>query len=217
MDIHLTDIELRVMGSLMEKSLSTPDYYPLSLNALMSACNQKSSRDPVVVYDEATVEAALDRLKQQSLVHHSDTSRVLKFEELLSRQHNLLPRETGVLCVLLLRGPQTVGEIRTRTMRLCQFEGVDEVSETLNNLKELGFVKRLARMAGHKESRYAHLLSAEPLTTETTETTEKTSIENDDNRLLDERVGVLERELTGLRSELEAFKAAFEMFKKQFE
>jgi uncharacterized protein YceH (UPF0502 family) len=197
----------------MEKSLSTPDYYPLSLNALKNACNQKSSRDPVVFYNEETVLEALDQLKEKELVQHSDASRVLKFEELLSRQHSLLPRETGTLSVLLLRGPQTVGEIRSRTSRMCRFESTGEVSGILDNLEELGLIKRLARLAGHKESRYAHLFSDEPLTTEAGREPSNKNRTVD----LDERVDALEKEVIILRSELEAFKTSFEMFKKQFE
>lgn len=213
MDIQLTDTEIRVLGSLMEKSLATPDYYPLSLNALINACNQKSSRDPVVSYDEATVVAAVDQLMQKHLVHRSEASRVAKFEELLSRRYSLIPRETGVLCVLLLRGPQTVGELRSRSSRMCRLESIEEVSETLNNLEELGFTRRLPRLAGHKESRYAHLLSVESSPVETT----GVSSMGDGANGLDERVDELEKEVAALRSELEALNEAFGLFKKQFE
>lgn len=213
MDIQLTDTEIRVMGSLMEKSLATPDYYPLSLNALTNACNQKSSRDPVVAYDEATVETAVDQLIQKHLVHRSDASRVAKFEELLSRRHSLIPRETGVLCVLLLRGPQTVGELRARTSRMCRLDSIEEVLETLKNLEELGFARRLPRWAGHKESRYAHLLAVE---SSPPEAADALSV-GDAADGLDERVDALEQEVAALRSEIEALNEAFEFFKKQFE
>jgi uncharacterized protein YceH (UPF0502 family) len=214
MDIQLTDTEIRVMGSLMEKSLTTPDYYPLSLNALTNACNQKSSRDPVVAYDEAAVEAAVDLLIQKHMVHRSDASRVAKFEELLSRRYSLIPRETGVLCVLLLRGPQTVGELRARTSRMCRLDSIEEVSETLNNLEELGFARRLPRWAGHKESRYAHLLAAESSPPE--EAAGGSSV-GDVADGLDERVDALELKVAALRSEIEALNEAFGLFKKQFE
>lgn len=213
MGISLTDVEIRVMGCLMEKSLSTPDYYPLSLNALTNACNQKSSRDPVVSYDEMVVQAAVDQLKTKNLINRSDVSRVQKFEELLSQQYNLLPNETGVLCVLLLRGPQTVGELRTRTSRLCQFDSIDEVTDTLANLEELGFVRRLARQAGHKESRYVHLFCAEPLTPESA----MASSTDGPPASLDVRVDSLEQEVAALRGELAALHGAFQTFKKQFE
>lgn len=213
MSISLTDVQIRVMGCLMEKSLSTPDYYPLSLNALTNACNQKSSRDPVVSYDEMAVQAAVDQLKTKELVNRSDVSRVPKFEELLSQQHNLLPRETSVLCVLLLRGPQTVGELRTRTSRLCQFDTINEVTETLTNLEELGLVRRLSRQAGHKESRYIHLLCAEPLTPESA----MASATDGPPAGLDVRVESLEQEVAAMRGELAVLNEAFETFKKQFE
>lgn len=178
MDMNLTETEVRVLGSLMEKSLSTPDYYPLSLNALTNACNQKSSRDPVVSYSEAVVQAALEQLEQKGWVNRSDVARVPKYEERLSQQHNLLPRESGALCVLLLRGPQTAGEIRTRTSRMCRFNDLDEVTTTLADLESWGFVRCLARRAGHKEPRYAHLLSGDPNTAESTPVTAAGAGEN---------------------------------------
>jgi tRNA-Thr(GGU) m(6)t(6)A37 methyltransferase TsaA len=161
MEMNLTETEVRVLGSLMEKSLSTPDYYPLSLNALTNACNQKSSRDPVVSYSEATVQTALDQLAQKGWINRSDVARVPKYEERLSQKHNFLPRESGALCVLLLRGPQTVGEIRARTSRMCRYNDLDEVITTLADLESWGFVRCLTRRAGHKEPRYAHLLSGD--------------------------------------------------------
>ena len=117
----LTDTEIRIVGSLMEKALSTPDYYPLSLNALTNACNQKSNRDPVVAYDESDVQTVLDELEEKNIVNQSRVGRVPKYEELFSQKHNLVPREVAVLCVLMLRGPQTAGEIRGRTGRSMRF------------------------------------------------------------------------------------------------
>jgi uncharacterized protein len=127
-----------VLGCLIEKELSKPEYYPLSINALTSACNQKSSRDPVVSYMENTVEEIVDDLVQKELVHKSHVGRVPKIEEHFTHAHNLIPRESAVLCVLPLRGPQTAGEIRGRTTRLCTFETLDEVYETLGRLEEYG-------------------------------------------------------------------------------
>lgn len=154
----LTDVEIRILGSLMEKALSTPDYYPLSLNALTNACNQKSSRDPVVVYDEGDVQSVLEALEEKKLVNRSGVGRVPKYEELLSPTYDLVPRETAVLCVLMLRGPQTVGELRSRTGRLATFENLEAVTEILEKLVDWGLAQQLDRLPGRKESRYDHLL-----------------------------------------------------------
>lgn len=213
MDIVLSDKEARVLGSLIEKELSTPDYYPLSINALTNACNQKSSRDPVVAYTEQTVEGVVDDLAQKNLVHKSLVGRVPKVEELFTRAHNLVPQEAAVLCVLLLRGPQTGGEIRGRTNRLCGFESLDEVHETLGRLEEGGFARCLPRQPGHKEARYIHLLCGE------------TEIDNEepvpaDGRgvpVASERIEKAERDIRMLQNELAELKGAFQKFKKQFE
>ncbi len=213
MDIELNDIEIRVLGSLMEKALSTPDYYPLSLNALTNACNQKSSRDPVVFYDEPKVLAAAQELGKKDLVHQINVGRVTKFEEHLSRKHNFVPRETAILCVLLLRGAQTVGEIRSRTSRLHNFQNLEEALETLENLKEWGFIRRFARMPGHKESRYAHLLYDE---LEMTEPETDTSI-SAEAPATPQRIENLESSVTSLQTELEHLKKEFQTFREQFE
>src|SRR6185437_10016166 len=138
--------EVRVLGALLEKEIATPDYYPLSLNALVNACNQKSNREPVVSYDEATVEAALSELRGKGLASRiTGDSRVAKHEERFCERHNLGRREAAVMCVLMLRGPQTVGELRGRTERLYSFEDLEGVESTLNRLAEMGFVKKLPR------------------------------------------------------------------------
>jgi uncharacterized protein YceH (UPF0502 family) len=160
MEPMLDEMEARVLGSLIEKELTTPDYYPLSLNALTNACNQKSNRDPVVSYTEETVQTVLEGLEQKGLIHKSVIGRVSKYEETFIRPRNLVTRESAVLCVLLLRGPQTAGELRGRTERMGRFESLEEVHETMSRLEEWGYVRRLARLAGHKEARYAHLLCA---------------------------------------------------------
>ncbi len=213
MDIILNDIEIRVLGSLMEKSLSTPDHYPLSLNALTNACNQKTSRDPVVSYDETTVLSGVNDLIRKNLVNESHVSRVPKYEELLSQQQNFIPRESATLCVLLLRGPQTIGEIRNRTSRMCNFETLGQVQEILGKLSEWGFLSRLERLPGHKEARYGHLL-AEASDMVEAETEVATNEATSD---LQERVEKLEMTVDTLQNELTAITKEFQMFKEQFE
>ena len=162
MDIQIDEREARVLGCLMEKQLATPEYYPLSLNALTNACNQKSNRDPVVAWDESGVEAIAEGLIQKKMVNKSLVGRVPKYEELFTGGRNLVPREAAVLCELLLRGPQTPGELRSRATRLAHFDNVEEVLATLANLESWNLALRLARLPGHKESRYAQLLSGPP-------------------------------------------------------
>ena len=167
MAFQLEDAEVRVLGALMEKEVATPEYYPLSLNALVNACNQKSNREPVVSYDEDTVETALAGLRAKGLATRisGHDMRVPKYAHQLSEVLNLGRREAAVLCVLMLRGPQTVGEIRGRTERLYEFDDLEAVDACLTRLMEWQpdpLVTRLARQAGLKETRYAHLLSGEP-------------------------------------------------------
>lgn len=209
----LTDSEIRIVGSLMEKALSTPDYYPLSLNALTNACNQKSNRDPVVVYDESDVQTVLDELEEKNMVNQSRVGRVPKYEELFSQKHNLVPQEVAVLCVLMLRGPQTAGEIRGRTGRLCVFEDLAAVSETLAKLREWELVQRQARLSGHKESRYAHLLGGGPETIEPEQTAPATA----DSPAMAKQIEQLAAEVAQLRADIEILKDAFQAFKAQFE
>jgi len=212
MDILLGDKEARVIGCLMEKQLATPEYYPLSLNALVNACNQKTNRDPVVVYDEPTVEAALSGLIQKKLVNRSGVGRVPKYEELFVRGCNLVPREAAVICILLLRGPQTVGEIRGRTLRLSSFEDIEAVTETLNNLESWGMVRRLPRLPGHKESRYIHLLCGPANTSESYEPRAAKLVSSEETS----RLEAIEDEIRALRGELESLRNELETFKKQF-
>ena len=213
MDLILTDTEVRVLGSLIEKELATPDYYPLSLNALINACNQKSSRSPVVSYDGETVGDALDSLKKMGLVRESDLGRVRKYEECFTRPRNLLPRETSVLCVLLLRGPQTPGEIRARTERLYNFETQEQVQETLRVLNEWGYAMELPRQPGRKEPRHAHLLSGEPGKTAGDSNPPAIPIVRVESGKIEE----MENEINALREDIENLKQAFSDFRKQFE
>jgi len=215
MDFVLTDIEARVLGSLIEKGLTTPDYYPLSLVALTAACNQKSNREPVVDFDEGTVVRALDSLKEKRLAVQSDASRVPKYAENFISRHNLLGREAAILMVLLLRGPQTVGEIRTRSERAYQFDDIAAVEVALAEMMEAGYVVKLPRQAGRKESRYAHLLCGEP------ELNEEALARPESATLVvrqgNDKVVALSAEIDGLRADLEQLRADFDRFKRQFE
>ncbi|NTV12489.1 MAG: DUF480 domain-containing protein [Desulfobulbaceae bacterium] len=217
MDYTLSKAEARVLGSLMEKEMTTPEYYPLSLKALTAACNQKSNREPVMELDEVTVVRGLDGLKEKRLVTQSDASRVPKYEEIFFRRHKLVSREMALLSLLLLRGAQTVGELRGRSERMYAFTSLEETEEVLENLAEMGFLKKLARMPGHKECRYVHLLSGE-----VTESVAVPVISRpEDSTLLvraeNERLADLERELIGLREELAELRQAFSDFRAQFD
>lgn len=212
--VVLTDAEVRVLGCLIEKELATPEYYPLSLNALQNACNQTSNRDPVVSYDEKRVTEAIERLKEKRLVLQENLGRVPKFEETFLKSANLVQREAAVLCVLMLRGPQTIGEIRGRTERLHAFEDLGAVQKTLQTLEEWGYVKLLPRQPGRKESRYAHLLSGPPLEQEGK--TEAAASEPPAPPA-NEQVAQLEAQVRSLREELESLKQTLFDFKKQFD
>ncbi|WP_319406848.1 YceH family protein [uncultured Desulfosarcina sp.] len=213
MDIMLNAQEARVLGCLMEKAMATPEYYPLSLNALTNACNQKSNRDPVVDWDEQTVEDAVGGLEKSGLVNRSTVGRVPKYEEIFTRQHNMVASEAAVLCVLLLRGPQTPGAIRSRTDRLHAFDSLEAVQETLDRMCEWGHVRRLERLPGHKECRFMHLLSGEPDDgADNAETTGPAPLPDDIDRL-----ARLEAEIQSLKDELADLGAAFKSFRKQFE
>jgi hypothetical protein len=175
-DIHLTPCEIRVIGCLLEKQHTTPEQYPLSLNALISACNQKSSRDPVLELDEATVQDTVDALMKKHYVIEKGGfgSRVRKYQQRFCNTEfgplKFSEQETGIVCVLLLRGPQTPGELRTRTERLCRFRDVGEVESVLDQLRQRDdgpFVARLSREPGKREFRFAHLFGGEPEMLET--------------------------------------------------
>ena len=200
MDQILSDTEVRVLGSLIEKEITTPDYYPLSLNALVAACNQSSNRNPVTHFDEATVAGATDSLREKKLIHlvERSESRVTRYRHVLYEAMNLGRPAIAVMCVLMLRGPQTVGEIRTRSNRLYDFSTLEEVETTLNALlsREPPLIVRLPRQSGQKEVRYAHLLSGEVNLTEP---------EAEPDRI------------TKLEKEVEDLKKQFEQFRKQFE
>lgn len=211
----LTEIEARIVGALIEKQLTTPEYYPLTLNALVAACNQKTNREPVTNYDEQTVQNALDDLRDKNLVYvfYGSTSRVPKYKHILPDVYELEPSETAVICVLMLRGAQTLGELRERTGRLYEFSGLGDVNETLDALirRDEPLIVKLERQAGQKEARFAHLLSGEVVNYSPPERSSSAS------QTGNERVAELERELENLRGEFNLFRQEFEEFKKQFE
>lgn len=214
MDLVLDQKELRVLGCLIEKALATPEYYPLSLNALTNACNQKSNRYPVVAYNEADVQEVVDRLAEKGVVRRSIVGRVPKYEELFTRERNLVPREAAILCELLLRGAQTPGELRGRTARLHAFDGLEEVLETLQNLCAWGYLQQLPRMTGHKECRYVLLLEE---TSERQPQAEATADEIPEGTADIERIERIEREVADLKAALEHLQTEFALFRRQFD
>lgn len=214
----LTDVEARILGSLVEKQLTTPEYYPLTLNSLITACNQKNNREPVVAFDEATVSRALDDLRDRNLVYvfYGSTSRVPKFKHMLPSFYELEPAEVALLAVMMLRGPQTLGELRERSGRLHQFENLGEVQETLDRLmrRDEPVVTKLPPQPGQKEARFAHLLSGEinvdELTAAAASRASRASADSDRVATLEQRVDALENEIAQIRQ-------TFDEFRKQFE
>ena len=222
MSLQLSANEVRVLGALIEKEITTPEYYPLSLNALVNACNQKSNRDPVMTLDEEAARKALRSLTDQSLARSaSGDSRVAKFEHRLNELYNFHRHEIAVLCVLLLRGPQTPGELRTRAERMYAFEDLEAVHSALNLLmrREPPLVKVLPRQPGTKESRFMHLFAGDAVpempdaeTALSGETIESAASTRDSQRI--ER---LENEVSELRRELQTLREQFASFQKQFQ
>ncbi len=217
MRTDLDSLEARVIGSLIEKQVTTPDQYPLSLNALVNACNQKSNRDPAMSLDEATVQRTLDALSRRHLILERSGfgSRVPKYQQLFcNTEHGSLkfsPQELAVVCELLLRGPQTPGELRSRASRMAPFNDVSEVEAALQNLlgREGGpLVARLPRESGRRESRYLHLFSGDaPPEAIAQDVAVECEAAAGDRETLSSRVARLEEELRGLRSEFEALKS----------
>ncbi|HTZ30898.1 MAG TPA: YceH family protein, partial [Methylomirabilota bacterium] len=211
--------EARVLGALIEKEITTPEYYPLSLNALLNACNQKSNREPVMNLDEDAVRKALRSLTDQYLVRSaSGDSRVAKYEHRLNELYNFHRHEIAVLCVLLLRGPQTPGELRTRCERMYAFEDLDAVHSALNLLmrREPPLAKVLPRQPGTKESRFLHLLSGDVAPTATPSAEACADRETATSGQTD-RITQLEAEVAELRRELETLREQFAAFQKQFQ
>jgi uncharacterized protein YceH (UPF0502 family) len=224
-NVLLNEVECRVLGSLIEKEITTPEYYPLSLNALVNACNQKSNRDPVMNLDEAAVRKTLHSLDRQSLVRSvsASDSRVTKYEHRLQEAFNFYRHEIAILSVLLLRGPQTPGELRTRAERMHPFDDLSAVQSSLQQLmkREPPLVKVLPRQPGTKEVRYAHLLSGdvesiEPKS-EALASAATTSADGERLAHLEKEVAVFRSDVADLQKELADLKQQFAQFRRQFE
>jgi uncharacterized protein YceH (UPF0502 family) len=217
MSTILTETEVRVLGSLVEKQLTTPEYYPLTLNALTAACNQKSNRDPVMSIGETAILAAIDSLRDKNLVYlyYGSTSRTVKYKHMLPSVYELEPPAVAVIALLLLRGPQTVGELRGRSDRLYEFSGLGEVQETLDDLARRSepLILKLERQPGQKEARYVHLLSGEVDVAALNVVREHQSVGSGSN----ERIEKLEHEVARLSSEVSSFRETFDEFRKQFD
>lgn len=215
MDAHLDPVEVRVLGSLVEKDLSTPDYYPMTVNALTAACNQKSNRDPVVEFTEEDVQRALESLQRRRLAGTATSaySRTTKYRHALAERFDLDRPRLAVLASLMLRGPETVGELRGRMGRMFEFESLEEVEHVLGSLVERDepLVGAVPRQPGQKEQRYAHLLAGEPVVEEAVPETLTVSYADE------ARLQALESEVTSLRADLEALRAELGAFRRQFE
>jgi len=220
--LKLNETEVRVLGSLIEKDITTPDYYPLSLNALVNACNQKNNRDPVMTIDENSVREALNSLQEKRLAGPAGgaDSRVTKYEHRLQEVFNFDRREIALLCVLLLRGPQTPGELRGRADRMYRFETLEDVQSGLQRLidRQPSLVRVLSRQPGTKESRYTHLFSGEYLPQTATapihpsSDSRQTDPDSDDGQ----RIAGLEAAVASLKSEVEELRRLFSEFAGQF-
>jgi uncharacterized protein len=215
--VELLDaVEVRVLGSLLEKEIATPEYYPLTTNALVNACNQKSNREPVVSYDEGAVEDALECLRAKRLASTITGAglRVPKHRQVFSETFNLGRREHAVLCVLMLRGPQTAGEIRERASRLHEFSDTEAVENCIERLMERqpdALVAKLPRLPGTKEPRYAHLLSGSP------QFEQPQPVAVEPARPREDRLAALELEVQSLREDFDRIREQFASFRRQFE
>ena len=217
---QLTETEVRVLGSLIEKDITTPDYYPLSLNALVNACNQKNNRDPVMTLDEDSVRNALGSLQEKRLAGPAGgaDSRVTKYEHRMQEVFNFDRREIAIVCVLLLRGPQTPGELRGRGERMYRFETLDDVQSTLQRLIDRDLVRVLPRQPGTKESRYMHLFAGDvapdfaPASGASEAGQSGTVLDNH----AETRVATLESEVASLRREIAELRRELAEFKQQF-
>jgi uncharacterized protein YceH (UPF0502 family) len=210
MEPLLSDIETRILGALVEKQITTPEYYPLTLNALTAACNQKNNRHPVTTFTEDAVAQAVESLREKNLIYvfYGSTSRVPKYKHVMPEVLHLTPPETALMCVLMLRGPQTPGELRGNASRLYDFAGLDEVEQTLSGLiihEPDPLVTRLSRQPGQKEVRFAHVLSGE-IPVEAPTEAEPISPRQ-----------TLEQKVDALVAEVESLRLQFEQFKKQFD
>ena len=211
--MQLSDVEVRILGCLMEKEATTPDNYPLSLNALTNACNQLTNREPVMSLGEDAVKWAVNSLRQQSLVRAIQPSdaRVMKFQHLVREKLDLDQPARAVLCVLMLRGPQTLGEIKMRTNRLAEFTSLGDVEAAVSGLIARELAVEMARRPGQKETRYAHLLSGPP-----SEAPAEAPIDIAAAEPPRDRVAELEASLDEVRRELAALRERFDDFTRQF-
>jgi uncharacterized protein YceH (UPF0502 family) len=213
----LSPVEVRVLGSLIEKDITTPDYYPLTLNALTNACNQSNNRDPVMALGEQAITEGLNGLRERKLafMFQGADSRVAKFGHRVAESLELARPETAILCVLLLRGPQTPGEIRGRTGRMHEFATLDDTEASLQSLIErapAALVAKLPRQAGTKEQRYAHLLGGEIATAAPTAAA---GVEVPYSSPREDRIAKLETEVSGMRAEIDVLKRELADLKAQ--
>ncbi|HEX8144571.1 MAG TPA: DUF480 domain-containing protein [Pyrinomonadaceae bacterium] len=221
METILREAEVRVLGALVEKQVTTPEYYPLTLNALVQACNQKNNRHPVVAYDEAIVSQTIESLRAKNLVYvfYGSSSRVPKYKHMMMEVFGLDSKELAIMCVLMLRGAQTPGELRGRTDRLYDFSGLDEVEETLASLivkEPQALVVKLPRQPGQKEIRYAHLLAGAVSADYQSAVPEPSSAPPNKSAETG-RLSLLEREVETLRAEIALLRQELADFKKQFD
>ncbi|HKE02511.1 MAG TPA: YceH family protein [Blastocatellia bacterium] len=220
MNATLNEYELRALGALVEKQIATPDYYPMTLNALVNACNQKNHRDPVVSYDDTTVARALDSLREKNLAYifHGSEARAPKYGHLFPKAFELSEAEVPLMCVLILRGPQTPGELRSRTQHLRAFESLAEVETLLQglSLREEPLIVKLPRQTGSRESRFAHLLG-DPIEMEQRVAALHSATPVQSAQAENERIAKLEEEIVSIRQELNELRQQFADFRKQFE
>src|SRR6185312_11840953 len=217
----LTEVELRVLGSLIEKQITTPEYYPLTLNALTLACNQKNNRNPVTAYTEQTVADAVESLRDKNLayVFYGSNSRVPKYKHVVPEIFHLSHSELSLMCLLMLRGPQTPGELHSRSGRMFDFKGLEDVEQTINSLITKDpdtLVVRLPRQPGQKETRFAHLLGGD-IDVEAMAEATATKDPAGSRTGASERIAQLEQEVERLSGEMQNLQRQFDEFKKQFE
>lgn len=222
MNPPLTDVEVRILGALLEKEVTTPEYYPLSLNALLAACNQTTNRDPVMRLDENTATHHIIALRRGGLLRQIQPvgSRVARFAHLLDEVLKLGPRELAVLGVLMLRGPQTPGELHARTARLASFADIADLEGVLESLiarQPEPLATRLPRRPGQKEVRYAHLLGGEPTQADAPEMADEPPLPPRRADVEDDRLAALERTVEALRAEIAAVRAELDAFRAQFQ
>jgi uncharacterized protein len=214
----LNEYELRALAALVEKQIATPDYYPMTLNALVNACNQKNHRDPVVSYDETIVAKALDSLREKNLayVFHGSEARAPKYGHLFPKAFDLSEAETPLMCVLILRGPQTSGELRSRSQHLRSFESLAEVETLLQglSLRDEPLIVRLPRQPGSRESRFAHLLGG-PVETLQSEDPPRQATSVQQAQAGNDKIVKLEEEVASLRRELNELRRQFAEFRRE--